>query len=118
MKRLAIFLSVIFIGLVFFCVPLMTVNASTHHMSSGEMQFDCDGGDNLHYFCCSENNARKDVVASTGKTKIKSSQLPDAIKSMEWSVNPGLFNLYSYSKGPHFIRGHTHFLTGSTIKRE
>ncbi|NIA02099.1 MAG: hypothetical protein GWP15_01820 [Nitrospirae bacterium] len=118
MKRLATFLSVIFLGLVIFCVPLMTVDAATHHAMADEIQFDCDGNDILHLSCCSNNENSHDSFVFTNRTNLGTLKSFRKTVDPEWSVCLEVRDSYNFSKTDFVPVEPISFLIGSTIKRE
>lgn len=118
MKRLATFLLAIFLGLVIFCVPLMNVNAATHHMMADEIQFDCDTNDLSHLSCCSNSEKSGDSFIFTNKTGLETPKLLKKNIDSSWSICLDVRVLYNSSKTDFVPIEPISFLIGSTIKRE
>ena len=118
MKRFTVFLSAIFLGLVIFCVPLMTANAATHHAMADEIQFDCNTDDLSHLSCCSNNENSDDSFVFTNRTNLESPKSFSKAVDPEWSVRIEVRDLYNSSKIDFVPIESISFLIGSTIKRE
>lgn len=117
MKRLATLISAIFIGLVIFCVPLMTVNASSHHMMVDEVQFSCDD-DISHLNCCSSNENSVDSFVFTNRTSLEVTKSFDRVIDSDWLVCLDTQAANHFAKIDFVQVDPIGFLIGSTIKIE
>ncbi len=109
MKRLAILISTIFIGLVIFCVPWMTVNASSHHMMENDVS---------HFGCCSSSENNVDSFVITNTTSLEVPKSFDRAVGSDWIICLDIQGANCFAKTDFVQVDPIGFLIGSTIKIE
>lgn len=118
MKKFSSTLSIFTLVLAIFCVPLMTADASMHHMVGDGIEINCDSDSSSGLNCCfDDSNEKHSAVLNNGENS-KSLKLFHKTVDFNWPKDLKSFDvLPSYIKVVYLVEPAS-LLVGSTIKLE